>query len=313
MDDLLFSLNIIFPLLVMMLVGYAARSLKLLGSDATRQINSCIFKIFLPLSLFFSIMDTEVGTAIDVTTLVYAFFASLVCFAALFVLVPRICPDRASCGVLIQGIARSNYAIFGIPLAMMIYPDADTSIVVLMVVVAVPVFNVLSTIALMVYGGQKPSLKGLLKGVALNPLIISTVVGFAMWGLQWSLPALVESPLRSLASLSTPLALFSLGAALDFQKARTNLRLIVTGVVGKLVVVPLIFLSAGIALGIRDVSLSALIALYATPTSVSSFPMAQAMGGNADLAGAQVVFSTAFSILTVFLWVFVLRSLGFLA
>lgn len=41
--------------------------------------------------------------------------------------------------------------------------------------------------------------------------------------------------------------------------------------------------------------------------------MAQQMGGNGDLAGGQVVFTTVFSILTVFLWVFALKSLGFLA
>ena len=38
--------------------------------------------------------------------------------------------------------------------------------------------------------------------------------------------------------------------------------------------------------------------------------MAQQMGGNDDLAGAQVVFTTTFSVITVFFWVFVLKSLG---
>ena len=64
-------------------------------------------------------------------------------------------PRPRLCGVLIQGIARSNYAIFGIPLVMMMYPEGDTSIAVLLVAVVVPVFNVLSTIALMIFGGEK--------------------------------------------------------------------------------------------------------------------------------------------------------------
>ena len=215
--------------------------------------------------------------------------------------------------MLIQGIARSNYAIFGIPLVMMMYPEGDTSIAVLLVAVVVPVFNVLSTIALMIFSGEKSSPWRIVKGVLLNPLILGTLAGFLLWYFRIPIPTLIETPLRSLSSVATPLALFTLGASLDFGKARANSRLLVIGVAGRLVVVPLIFLSLAVALGIRDVSLAALIAVYASPTSVSSFPMAQQMGGNGDLAGGQVVFTTVFSILTVFLWVFALKSLGFLA
>ncbi len=313
MDDLLFSLNTVFPLLVMMAVGFAARRVGVIGESAARQINACVFKIFLPLLLCFNIVDTELGASTDVRTLLYAFVTTLLCFGVLFFATPRLCRDRASCGVLIQGIARSNYAIFGIPLVMMMYPEGDTSIAVLMVAVVVPVFNVLSTVALMVFGGEKGSPWRIVKGVLLNPLILGTLAGFLLWYFRVPIPSLIETPLRSLGSIATPLALFILGASLDFSKARANSKLLVISVTGRLVVVPLIFLSLAVALGIRDVSLAALIAVYASPTSVSSFPMAQQMGGNGDLAGGQVVFTTGFSILTVFLWVFVLKSLGCLA
>lgn len=313
MDDLLFSLNTVFPLLVMMAVGFTARRVGVIGESAARQINACVFKIFLPLLLCFNIVDTELGASTDVRTLLYAFVTTLLCFGVLFFATPRLCRDHASCGVLIQGIARSNYAIFGIPLVMMMYPEGDTSIAVLMVAVVVPVFNVLSTVALMVFGGEKGSPWRIVKGVLLNPLILGTLAGFLLWYFRVPIPSLIETPLRSLGSIATPLALFILGASLDFSKARANSKLLVISVTGRLVVVPLIFLSLAVALGIRDVSLAALIAVYASPTSVSSFPMAQQMGGNGDLAGGQVVFTTVFSILTVFLWVFVLKSLGCLA
>ena len=312
MDDLLFSLNTVFPLLGMMAIGFAARRLGIIGESTARQINACVFKIFLPLLLCFNIVDTKLGASFDGKTLLYAFVTTLSCFGVLFFVTPRMCHDRASCGVLIQGIARSNYAIFGIPLVSMMYPNADTSIAVIMVAVVVPVFNVLSTIALMVFAGERTHPLRILKGVLLNPLIIATLAGVLLWYFQIPLPTMIETPLRNLGSIATPLALFILGASLDFGKARANGKLLVISVTGRLIGVPLIFLSLAIALGIRDVSLAALIAVYASPTSVSSFPMAQQMGGNGDLAGGQVVFTTVFSILTVFLWVFALRSLGYL-
>ncbi|MCI6039975.1 MAG: AEC family transporter, partial [Clostridiales bacterium] len=236
MDDLLFSLNTVFPLLVMMAVGFTARRVGVIGESAARQINACVFKIFLPLLLCFNIVDTQLGASTDVRTLLYAFVTTLLCFGTLFVITPRLCRDRASCGVLIQGIARSNYAIFGIPLVMMMYPEGDTSIAVLMVAVVVPVFNVLSTVALMVFGGEKGSPWRIVKGVLLNPLILGTLAGFLLWYFQIPIPSLIETPLRNLGSIATPLALFVLGASLDFSKARANIKLLVISVTGRLVV-----------------------------------------------------------------------------
>lgn len=313
MEDLLFSLNTIFPLLVMMAAGYAARAAGWVNDKSASQLNACVFKIFLPLLLCFNIIDTRLGATLDLHTLLYALITSLLCFGILFLIVPRLVENRAACGVMIQGIARSNYAIFGIPLVQMMYPDADTSIAVLMVAALVPVFNVMSTIALMTFGKAHGSLWGIIRGILLNPLIIGTVAGFLIWQLHIPIPTLIETPLRKLGGIATPLALFLLGASLDFGKARLNRKLITISVASRLIIVPFVFLSIAIALGIRDVSLAALIAVYASPTSISSYPMAQQMGGDGDLAGGQVVFTTVFSILTVFLWVFAFRSFGFLS
>ena len=313
MDDLLFSLNTVLPLLVMMAVGFAARCVGWLDDASTHRINACVFRIFLPLLLCFNIVDTDLGESFDGLTLLYALATTLAAFLFLFWLVPRLCRDRASCGVIIQGVARSNYAIFGIPLVMTMYPQADTSIAALMVAVVVPVFNVMSTVALTVFTGKRSKPSRVLRDILLNPLILATLAGFALWWLRIDLPPVLESPLRSLGSVATPLALFLLGASMDFQKAKANGKTLVISVLGRLVAMPLVFLSLAVALGIRDVSLAALIAVYASPTSVSSFPMAQQMGGNGDLAGAQVVFTTALRIPTVFLLIYVLRSLGYLA
>ena len=50
--------------------------------------------------------------------------------------------------------------------------------------------------------------------------------------------------------------------------------------------------------------------VFASPTAVNSFTMAQQMGGDAELAGDIVVVTSAVSMLTMFLWVFLFKSLG---
>ena len=110
----------------MMAVGFTARRVGVIGESAARQINACVFKIFLPLLLCFNIVDTQLGASTDVRTLLYAFVTTLLCFGTLFVITPRLCRDRASCGVLIPGALRAAIMPFsGIPLVMMMYPEGD--------------------------------------------------------------------------------------------------------------------------------------------------------------------------------------------
>jgi malate permease and related proteins len=309
-SDFLFSVNTVFPLLFIMLVGFAARWLRVIGDEGVKQANRAVFYVFLPLLLCLNIMNTPLDVATDFFTLGYALAAVVLLFAALFALAPRLCGEPTARGVFIQGVARSNYAIFGIPLVLMMYPDGDNSISALMVVAVVPVFNLLSTVALMKHNGKDVNIRDIAKGVLLNPLIIGTLAGFVLWRLRWQPPEILAKPLSGLASVATPLALFLLGASLDFGKVKANARLLTLGVAGRLVFVPLAFLPLAAALGIRGASLATLVAVFASPTAVSSYPMAQQLGGDADFAAAQVALTTAFSGLTVFLWIFIFKALG---
>lgn len=308
--DFWFSVNTVAPLLGVMAVGYAARKGRLIDDVGVEQANSLVFHIFLPVLLCLNVMQTPVQLAVDSTVLVYVMLSVLGLFLLLFWLAPRLCPAPAARGVFIQGVGRSNYAIYGIPLVMMMYPETDSSLPALMVVAVVPLFNLLSTVALMVHSGAEVRVGRIVKGVLMNPLIFGTLLGFALWGLRWQPPAAILKPFTMLGSVATPLALFLLGASLDFEKARANFQLLWMGVAGRLVLAPLVLLGGAVLLGIRDVGLGTLLAVFASPTAVSSYPMAQQMGGDADLAAAQVVFTTALSSVTMFLWIFAFRLLG---
>ena len=69
-------------------------------------------------------------------------------------------------------------------------------------------------------------------------------------------------------------------------------------------------LAIGYALGLRGLELFLLIAVYGTPVAAASYPMAQNMGGDGELAGQLVVISTVVSVVTLFFWIFFLRSIG---
>lgn len=80
----------------------------------------------------------------------------------------------------------------------------------------------------------------------------------------------------------------------------------------KLVVFPILFLGLALLLGFRDAPLAVLLTVFGSPIAVSSFTMAQQMGGDDKLAGQLVVFSSLFSIVTMFLMIFFLKEMAFL-
>ena len=312
-NDFLFSVNTIIPIMLIIAAGFGARQIRLIGPEGIKQGNRLVFYIFLPLLLFTNIQDSQLGAAADLKTIVYAVVTVTLCFLFLFFLIPRIAKKRDTYGVLIQGIARANYAIYGIPLVMMIYPDSDISVAVVIVICIIPIINVFSTIALMMFGSGRKSAWDIVKGVLLNPLIIGTVLGLVFLLLNLRLPSMINVPIQKLGGIASTFALFLLGANIDFSKVKTNLRLLTGAVVARLVAVPVVFLTGAVLIGIRDVNLAALIALYASPTAVSSYPMTQQLGGDVELAAQQVVFTTAFSGVTIFVWLFLLKTMGFLA
>ena len=88
-------------------------------------------------------------------------------------------------------------------------------------------------------------------------------------------------------------------------------KLIVSTTLVRLIAVPLLIVGAGIALfGFSGPPLVALMAIFATPTAVCTFAIAEIYGGNASLAGDYVLSTTAVSILTLFVWIFVVKMLG---
>ncbi|SCJ50407.1 auxin efflux carrier [uncultured Clostridium sp.] len=307
MDNLILSLNIILPLFVLMAVGYLARRLKMLDDKTIRVMNNLVFRLFLPILLCKNIMDSTEGN-ISGGVFIFAGVGVVALYLLLFLIIPLIEKDNTKRGVMIQAIGRSNYALFGIPLVQSIFPGADTSIASLLVAITIPLYNVLSVIALEVYRGGKTDVGKIIKNIVTNPLIIGSIIGIILLKTKLPLAPFITTSIGNLAQIASPLALFMLGAFFEFSKVGHNARQLTICVIGKLVISPLIFLSLAVWLGFRGPELASLMVVFGAPTAVNSFTMAQQMGGDEELAGQQVVFSSALSTITVFLFVFAAKS-----
>lgn len=304
------SANAVLPMCLIMALGYGTRRLGWIRREEISAINKIAFRIFLPCLLYYNVYCSDLSGSFDPLLMAYAVGGVLLTFGLSlgYTLLTEKLPERR--GVMIQGMFRSNYVIMGIPVATALLGADQLGTVSILIAVVVPLFNMLSVVVLEVFRGQKPKPLHILSQIAKNPLVIGSVLGILTLAAGIRLPHILEQTIQNISAIASPLQLFLLGAFFQFSGLKTYRRELVTVSAAKLIVAPGLFLGLGALLGFRGVAFVSLIGVFASPTAVNSFTMAQQMGGDAELAGDIVVTTSAVSILTMFLWIFLFKSLG---
>ena len=310
MENLMISANAVLPMCLVMALGYGTRRLGWLRREEISTINKIAFRIFLPCLLYYNIYCSDLSGSFDPLLMAYAVGGVLLTFglALGYTLLTEKLPERR--GVLIQGMFRSNYVIMGIPVATALLGADQLGTVSILIAVIVPLFNMLAVVVLEVFRGQKPKPLHILGQIAKNPLVIGSVLGILTLVAGIRLPHILEQTIQSVSAIASPLQLFLLGAFFQFSGLKTYRRELVTVSIAKLIVSPGLFLGLGALLGFRDVAFVSLIGIFASPTAVNSFTMAQQMGGDAKLAGNAVVATSALCSLTLFLWAMIFKTVG---
>jgi len=312
MESLKLSFDAIMPIFILMALGYLIKKLKLADKKTLDSINKLIFKIFLPVLLFYNIYTTETAEVFDVKLMAFAAVGTVSVFILGYFAVLLITKDNAKRGVMLQDFFRANFAILGIPLVNYICNKEASELASLMVAVIIPVFNILAVISLEIFrGGEKRvNVLELLKDVITNPLIIGCVFGIIFFVFDIKLPFVLEKSIKDISSVATPLSIVILGSIFEFSGCKACVKETVITILTKLVIVPLIIIPIAVLMGFTGEALACLLVVFGGPVAVSSFPMAQQMGGDETLAVQVVVLSSALCLVTLFCWISALSYLG---
>ena len=316
MENIIVSFNVIAPVFFLMVLGYLlVNYTSLADRKLTKQANAIVFKIFLPCMLFYNVYQSDIGAEIHsrIKLCIWAAGGLLILFVLLCLIVPKVVKQENQQGVVIQGIFRSNYVIFGVAVVQNMYGVESTTTAAILSAILVPMYNFLAVVALSIFGEKRETdWKKIILDIVKNPLIISSVLGiiFSLLGIR--LPTAVDTTVQDLAKLSTPIAFMILGGELDFSKVRGNLKVASVVLTIKLVILPLIMIPMIVMMGYRDADLLSGLLAYQTPVAVSSYIMAQQAGADGQLAGQLVVFSSVLSIFTLFVTILILRTIGLL-
>ena len=310
MESFWIAFYAVLPFLLYLAFGAIARKTGAADKDFLNKLNTFVFKVFFPILMFKNVYWVGSGFTLNLHFVAFALISLFAVIAVLMLTVPRIVKENPRRGVIVQGIYRSNIVLFAIPLAENIYGSDSNFLATMLVAFVVPVYNAMAVIILEYFNGTTTSRLALLKKVAKNPLILGILTGILFRFFKIPIPDFLAQPAKLFADMATPLALFALGGTLTFSAVRHNALRILAVCSIKLIFLPIVIFTLASFMKFTPIEKFMLLIMYATPTAVSSFPMAQNMGGDGELAGQIVVFTTTFSMFTLFLFIFILKLLG---
>ena len=334
---LLTAINAIMPILLMIVLGYGLRRFGILNEDYIHLSNWLVFNICLPVMLFVNIYDISGFSAIKWDLVIYTVL--VICLLFILSFAAAVCsttiPERK--GVVMQSVYRSNYAIIGLPLASALGGTQAMAMAAVISAFCIPVFNIFGVISLTIFmerpGSKKIDLRGIVDNIIKNPLIIGVVLGLSCLGLRqlqsdvfgevvFSLSrdtAFLYTALNNLKAITSPLALIVLGGQFTFSAVKGMFREIAVGTVGRIIIAPLIGIGLAVLLSKYTTLLScgptdypALIAVFGSPVAVSSAVMAAGMKNDGQLAAQLVVWTSLFSIFTIFITICIMIPFGLL-
>ncbi len=328
-DAFIFAANAVLPIIILIALGYFIKRIGLLGKDFFDSGNKLVFRVLLPVMLFLNVYKIEKLSDVNPAYVIYGVVAVLMIFFLAIPVCMAYTKDNAKRGVMIQAVFRSNYAIIGIPLAESLFGDKGAAAAGVMSAFCVPLFNILGVITLTVFSGseekKKADVKKILKGIAKNPLIIGTVSGLLVLviragfeklgiGLRLKDATVIYKSLESVKNICTPFALLVLGGRFEFSAISRLKREIIMGTALRNIAVPVAGLSLAYllkgTLSLSGEHFATFVGVFATPVAVSSAVMAKEMGGDDELAGQLVVWTSLISTVTIFIYVAALKMLG---
>jgi predicted permease len=274
-------------------LGYA----RLFWEGAERLVYYALF----PPLLFTSIVTARFSFATESRMLLAAVGAFLAAVALGFAARWIFRPQPAFFASCVQTAFRYNSYV-GLALAQSLAGPRGVALMALIIAICVPLANIFA-----VYALARHRQTGVLREMAVNPLILATVSGLVCNLLGLELPAVLGTFLSRLGAASLALGLLCIGAGLTFAAVRAERATMAYFVTVKLLAMPALGLAFVHLLGLTSTPALVVMLFAALPTASSAYILAARMGGDARPVAYAITLQTLLAMLTLPLWLAVPR------
>ncbi len=312
LNNIIFTFNIVAPVFLIIALGFVIKKIGVINENFVAITSKFVFNISLPAFIFMKISNIDLTAVLDMGQIIFIYAGTLLVYFIIWIIASFFIKDGRDLSVFVQGAYRSNYAIVGLAIIANLYGDEGLGKASLILAFLLPVYNVLAVIILTVPMRKikKLNLGNTVQEIILNPLIIAVIVALPFSYFKLELPSMLLTTGNFLADVALPLALIGIGGSLNIENIKRASTLAFSSSILKLIVVPVILTLFAYLFGYREMDLGIMFILFACPTAIVSFIMAEAMGCNSKLAGNIVVISTIGSVITISVAIIYLKSTG---
>ncbi len=324
MQDLVFSLYAVIPMILLISLGYLLKRLGIINESLSKGFNRFVFVVAIPVFLFFNVYNMD-SFNVDSNIIWFVVAATFVLFFIGIIVTKLFNTDVTNKSILLQSFIRSNASTIGLQVVLLLgLSVVATSNVVAMTGLSVALYNVLGVISFQIYESDHVKIRifPLLFKVIKNPIVVGTLLGFIALAVR---PLIGYPFLRthleplylaigSVSSIASPLSLIALGATFAFTEVNGLKKEVFTGIFIRSIFVPAIVFLVAILfkdqLGFNKDHFPTLLAVIVPSLAVSITPMAEYMKGNPKLSSQLIVWTTITSTITMFILILILKSMN---
>ncbi len=316
MENFIYSINVTMPIFLVMVIGYILKQIGMLNDNFVTVANKFNFKVTLPFMLFKDIAGVDIKAVFDIKYVLFCAIVSTICFWVVWGTAKLLVRDKTIRGAFVQSSFRGSAAVMGLAFIQNIY--GSSAMGPLMIVSAVPLYNIFSVIVLTFEANDSTNIDKKAKirqagiNICKNPIILSILAGLIVGLLGIQLPTLVNKTISNVAQMATPLALITIGAGFEGRKALAKIAPTMAASTIKLVLQPLVFLPVAAWMGFSGEKMIAILIMLASPTTPSCYIMAKSMNNDEVLTASVIVTTTLMAAFTLTGWIFLLKTLGYI-
>lgn len=316
MENFIYSINVTMPIFLVMVIGYILKQIGMLNDNFVTVANKFNFKVTLPFMLFKDIAGVDIKAVFDIKYVLFCAIVSTICFWVVLGTAKLLVRDKTIRGAFVQSSFRGSAAVMGLAFIQNIY--GSSAMGPLMIVSAVPLYNIFSVIVLTFETNDNTGIDKKAKirqagiNICKNPIILSILAGLIVGLLGIQFPTLVNKTISNVAQMATPLALITIGAGFEGRKALAKIAPTMAASMIKLVLQPLVFLPVAAWMGFSGEKMIAILIMLASPTTPSCYIMAKSMNNDEVLTASVIVTTTLMAAFTLTGWIFLLKTLGYI-
>ena len=310
MQNLLVSINVIVPLILLIALGYLLRHTNFLSEEVFAGLNKLVFTVLLPCAMFQNIISSNRDAIFNSKTLGYSLIVFLIFVVIYFLFVMKLEKDPRKQGVLCMSQYLVNLMIIGMPIMLSLYPGQDIGPAMVLFAVYIPLSTFFSILSLQVLSQKSANLRLIGRNFIRNPFVIASIMAFFLLFTGIRLPRIIGSAVASVTGASIPISIIVLGASFSLPAIRENKWQLVVTTIVKLFILPAAAILAAYYFGFRGIELAAIMVLFGCPTATGSYSIAVVLGGDPELSSQSVLITNILAIASFFFWIFLLASLN---